>query len=388
MPSRKKTMTAASRTANPKRKRRTKRNRAGRKATGLPKVERFGATAYQRLVMDPCNGPLVRAPGFEIGADVVERVRSTYTFPRTLNSTCGYVAWFPSFHNTASGTYAPGNLYCWETTSGNIGVPPSNTTLDPMGSVPTTSGEFLPDPASAAIGSTGAFNRARTIAACMQLETLQQLSSVQGMVCTVAHMPLSAFNMNAGGTGNFTPPSVQQMLNYAASRERLSLEGHEVVWAPHERDSMLRTNGSEDTNTIFTGGSADPNSAFWRGVSGNVATTVPYTDPNSVMGIVFAWSFIVGSATGYLQLNCVKAVELQLAPRNNVIEPKISSAPGSSSKTLLSEVTAELDENYPNWRRRAVHAAMSGAARLGQLAWVNGNLLGGARAGMRSIMDG
>ncbi len=333
-----------------------RRKRQRRKRVSVDRSE------YAKLIMNPCMGPLVRAVGGDAGSNIVERVRSTFSFPITSTNTCGYLVWFPGFCNTGtSANLSAGNVFYYECTPANQTVRPVNTIADPMGHALATSGTFYPDPACDLVGSTSPFSRARTIAACLQLESVGQISAMQGMVATVCNISLATFNTLSGGTAFYQPPSVSEMLAYAAKRERLSMDGHEVIWGPNEYDASFRTNGDEDKGTVYSATSTDPNSAFWKGNVTATPTMVPVPNPGACMGVLFAWSSVM-TGGGHIVLNATKVVELELAPRGRAVEQNI--APAASGGTLISSIVEQLDSEVPGWRAHAIRAATSAATRL------------------------
>lgn len=337
---------------------------------------------YAKLIMDPCMGPLVRAVGGDTGSNIVERVRWTSGFPLTAANTCGYLVWFPGFSNTGTSTNnSAGNMYYYECTPANINVRPNNTIADPMGTVLGSSGLFYPDPACDLLGTTSPFSRVRTIAACLQLESVGQVSAMQGMIATVCNISLQTFNTLTGGASYYQPPSVAEMLAYAAKRERISMDGHEVVWGPNEFDASFRTNGEEDKGTSYSASSVDPNSAFWKGSTGTTPTMVPSPNPGAMMGILFAFSSVM-TGTGHIVFNATKVVELELAPRGRAVEQNI--APAASGGTLISSIVEQLDSNAPGWRAHAIRAATSAASRITGAALVGAPFLGNvARRALR-----
>lgn len=344
--------------------------RLGRNSGALGKASRkadastLAVRDYARLVLDPCMGPLVRSVGGENGANIVERTRITYAVPTTAGSYNGYVVWFPSFHSAGGvGANTPANMYSWECTAANLAVRPLNTVAVPMGINPATSGTFWVDPMSGVLSGTSPFSRAKAIAACMQLDSIGSISSLQGAVCTVVNISLSTFNMNSGAAGTYQPPSVQEMLSYAAKRERINLDGHEVVWGPNEGDSIFRTNGTEDSGTAVSAVGSLPNVAFWQGNAGVSATECPNPNPDKAMGVLIAWSGLT-SGTAHVQLNFTKVAELELAPRGFAVEQNIAPKPSAKQGPMLSGLLADLDEMEPGWRAHAVRHAKSAAATI------------------------
>lgn len=355
------------------------------------RATRSRVSAYARLIADPCMGPLVRAVGGDAGSNIIERVRTTLTFPNLNNNkTSGYLVWFPGFHNSGSGLpNSAGNLFAFECSTADLGVRPLNNSLSPLGSPYTAaerpSGRFHPDPANAAIASTSPFSRARTIAACMQLETVGNMSNVRGLICSVVNISLQTFNALSGSTQNYTPPSVGEMLSYAAKRERLNIDGHEVVWGPNEYDASFRTNGDEERDTTFLPNNVDSNIAFQQGNPSVSPTLCPSPNPGACMGILIAWTSLYGEY-GTISINCTKVVELELAPRGLAVEQNI--APAASGGTLISEIVTQLDTNAPGWRAHAVRAATSAASRLTGAVLAGTGYVGQIGRQALRIMDG
>lgn len=318
---------------------------------------------YMKLVNNPCNGPLVRAIGSDNGGSIIERARTIYSFPKTAGNNSGYMAWFPGFTNGATGEYSPGCCYYFENT--DAAVQPFNTVANPMGTTANTSGVFLPDPASQLIGATSPFARAKATAACMQMYSSSQISLVQGQIACVARMSLAAFDQNSGASGAILqPPSVDRLLAYAAKRVRYGLDGHELKWGPSERESQLRTAGTE------SGGSAlashtEPDACFWRGAAGTRETRIATPDPNNVYGIIFIWTGIYGANTNQNHITFTKVSELELAPRSGAIEPaprartEILSTPGFEN---VNEVVDLIDRISPEWRTSSMGTTISQVA--------------------------
>lgn len=359
---------------------------SGKKRSGLPKP----VVEYMKLVDDPCNGPLVRAIGSDSGGSIIERARSVVSFPLVAGNTNGYLAWFPGFTNPAGVNNGPGCCYYYENSA--AGTPPNNTVADPMGTVAQTSGVFLADPCAALIGGTSPFSRAKATAACMQLYSSSQISIIQGQVAYVARMSLAAFDMNNGLPGTvIQPPSVNQLLAYAAKRERYGLDGHELKWAPTERECQLRTNGTAAQGSQISD-HQEPDACFWRGVANTRETRVACPDPNNVYGIVFVWSAVYGANVNQNHITLTKVSELELAPRSGAIEPPPAgrtspSVPGFES---VNEVIDILDSVAPEWRTQAKHAAVSMTASAIGAVYTGAQTMGllrGPGQNRRMLMD-
>lgn len=315
---------------------------------------------YMHLISNPCKGPLVRAPSSGLGNSIVERVRSTITLPTTATNNCGYLMWFPSYIGTggsetsAGSKYAPGNVYLFQ--NSNTSVNPANTTATPMGlDTVTTTGVFLFDPALFSVTTGSAFSRAKTIAACTQLEFLGALSTCSGQVAIISNATLSNINQNVGGSGvEFIPPSIDQVFSYAAYRERLQLDGHEVVWRPTDNTSVLRSYAAGYAGAAQT---SVADTIFWTGEKTVVPTHVSCMEPRDACGTIIAWKGVPATANS-ISLNLIKVIELELAARSNNIE---TTCPNIESGTSISDSVHLLDELKPTWQTGTVAASLAAA---------------------------
>lgn len=299
------------------------------------------------LVADPCNGPVTASAGISSLGAVVERQRSSITFPASASDTNGYMVWFPSY-NGSTGSGLNANVFYWTCINANTGLRPSNTVANPMGTTLASSGQFLADPTAASVAFTSPFCRARCVSACMQFEFLGSLANCAGQVAVIRNLSLSAFNYNSGSALNFQPLSVDEMFAYASTRQRIDLDGTEVVWRPTDVESVLRTSGVDPSSSAF-----EPDVLFQQGVPTTSATTCANINPGAVTGIAIAWR---GHSTGQTHtVNFVKVAELELAPRNNLIEqiPR----PMAGGRPTYAKIADYLDSVAPGWQHKAMHTA-------------------------------
>lgn len=310
---------------------------------------------FDKLVMDPCHGPLVRAPGFSDGVGIVERQRATIS----LDAAQGYIVWFPSYQGAGAGvSFAPQNGLIF--TPGATNVAPVNTTASPLGTAAATSGVWLDDPAYTQLAGS-AFSRARGIAGCLQLEFLGALSSIKGQVALISNMTLANLNLAASGSlaGTLTLPTVDQMFRYAATRERLDLKGHEVRFRPTDLDCKLRGDSISYMGAQQTHGTV-PDALFWSGTVGAVAATIATASPELATGIVIAWRSCTG-IVGDLTCNMVKVSEYELAMNANLVEqPYKPAVPG----VTIASTVDKLFKMMPEWPIGSVIKGMDAASRL------------------------
>lgn len=314
------------------------------------------ALAYAKLISDPCYGPLVRSVGGGGEGSIIERVRSTVTFPSAAANTSGYVVWYPEFTGKGNyNSYASGNCFAFENASAS--VRPTNTLPAPMGKIAIDStGYFIPDPMLPNLVSASAFARSKTLAACIQLEYISKLSDCSGQIAVIQNYSLAAFDQNSGVTGSeFQPPSVNEIFAYASERDRLQLDGAEIKWCPSDDSSKFRT--SEAENIGVTSGSATlADAVFWIGSTAVEVTKLVTPNPQLVHGICIAWRGIAPTAN-CLSMNLVKVGDLELAARNNAIENPRATSDDTSIQTTISQVVSYLDGLMPQWQRVAGHTA-------------------------------
>lgn len=322
--------------------------------------------SYMNLIANPCGAPMSSALA-SYGGSVTERFRRTYTLSNGT-STCGYVIWFPTYHNegaravaatSSPSAYRPGNLVWFDNALSSYA--PLNTTASPWGmdSAVATSGKFLIDPVNDSLTDNTAFSRGRTLSACLQLEYLGKTMDTSGQVAILKNASFASLDRAPGGTFSFAPPSVDDIFNHAAVIERTQLHGHEAIWRPSEDSSVLRDSAGLGANAIATAARAD--TAFWSGTAGTQATVVSSADPANAQGIVIAWrGFQPGVA---VNINAVKVVELEVAARFNTVE----AAPLSTkSAAHVDDCVAALDAIEPDWQLGRVVQEVG--SKLGDLA--------------------
>lgn len=301
-------------------------------------------------------GPLVRSVSDTFGTGIIERVRRTNSFPLTATNTSGYVVWFPSYHNGSTlAVYNPQNLFYFE--NANPQTNPINTLANPMGSIAAdTTGTWLQDPATAVITGTSPFSRAKCIASCITADYVGAVSEAAGQVCVIKNYSLAAFNTQSGAIGQyFTPPSVDQIFNYSSTRERIRLDGHEVVWRPTEEGAVMRTNGMSPFSGALQILPSIPDSVFWGGSTGGAASQTSCSEPNDIMGICVAWKGVPAKAA-IMSIGLVKVLECELAARSNLVETDAVTKV-TNPTTSFAQVTAMADTMMPGWQNHVRGAA-------------------------------
>lgn len=336
---------AASKGSNASRKSKNKKNKRKQKKAmvgakmGINKI----VSDYAKLIVDPCNGPLVRSIDPHSATSLVQRVRKTIS----LTQSNGYALWFPSYTNgSPSGiTYnRPYNLFVFETaTPASV---PVNTAAAPMGTG-GTSGLVYNDPlyqtlATSAVGTAGTFTRAKAIAACLQLEYTGALSAAAGQVAIVRNMSMAGFV--GPSIGNMTPRTVDEMFAYAATRSRLDLNGHEVKWSPTDDQQILRTPGLIEDTTVVNRQSKLVDTCFYvPTVAGTTTTHVSGPDISEMTGILIAWRDIPAGAA---LLNLYKVAEIEIGVGSGMLEePKASSETGVRTSAIV-DALHKLDKNW------------------------------------------
>ncbi|APG77213.1 hypothetical protein [Hubei narna-like virus 11] len=384
-------------TRRPRKKAPRRKPRSRPRTSGLSKV----ITDYAKMVMDPCHSTLVRTIGTATAGSVTERLRSTIGTPtsaivsavgvRTIvPAPSGYIIWFPSYHN-GTGNLNPANCFIYTSPSSstttfvvNNDGRPTNTNALPMGTEAyDTTGLFVQDPANNLLsGAASVFSRGTTVSACLQLENLVSLSTMQGQVAVVKNYNLAAFDLNSGTNLELKAPTVNEVFAYAEERRRIDPAGHEVVWRPTDASSVARGIGNEALGKNFAG-SPYTDVCFQAGQTGINSTNLAATAPEHQYGICIAWRGMAAFTTNVglnnepITLNLIKIVDFELAARNGQIEskPKPPPAPGVSKDVGVSF----LDRVFPHWQSTTVKLAHAGAVTAA-------SMIGGSAAG--NIVDG
>jgi len=147
--------------------------------------------------------------------------------------------------------------------------------------------------------------------------------------------------------------SVDQLFGYAHERQRFNIDGHEVVWRPGDNSSVLRSNGADPAIATY-----EPDVLFIQGNPTVNTTTSAVMDPSSVMGIAIGFRGLSPGLSSTM-FNFVKCSELELAPRNNLMEEMPRPVPGP--RYSISQVTDYLDSVDPSWQSHLM-SKIGGAA--------------------------
>jgi hypothetical protein len=245
------------------------------------------------------------------------------------------------------------NLFYFENASS--AVAPINTNPNPTGMVASgTTGTFLADPAQGLVAGT-VFSRAKTLSACMQIEYVAALSLASGQIAVIKNYPLKGFYRNI--TANtIAAPTVDELFAFASIRERLPLDGQEVIWRPSDVTSVYRTGGAERGAAVIT-----TDAAFSNGVVGTSTSSFSAADPDNQYGIVIAWRG-VPDILQCVSLNLVKTVALELVPNAPFVEPTFAGSKELEEGPLpVEHSTSWLDTHIPNWQSHAMKMAGKGA---------------------------
>lgn len=342
-------------------KKMAKKKKTAKKRAGISR----GLINYAELVADPCMGPLVNGlVTGPTGGSVIERFRQTLAVPAAAaTNRDGYLVFFPSYHGAGqSKAYSNQSIFYFE--AANTSTRPTNTIAAPLGSgvLGAATGTWLTDNAYSVIsGATSPFVRAKSLAACAQLEYVGALSSSAGQICTIANISLNALIQNTTTPGvDILFPTVDEMFAYAAERRRLQIDGHEVKYRPTPEQDVYRAAGVSLEGALVN--NSEPDTLFWNGSPAATASKLTVTDPAHAQGIVIAWRGIPGTL-GSLTINLIKVVELELAPRSGVVESMMTKPTGQRGVTIES-VTKFLDDASPGWQRSAATVVGRGIKKL------------------------
>ncbi len=200
------------------------KNRQQKKPMKAPKPARSldaSAAAYARLLMDPCNAPVVHPiyPGGDAG--YLFRAETFWT-PAGAGATAGYLHWTPGYTN-----FDRTQLIFGETTGGTV----------------ATVASVLPQsysPGAAFLASN--CKAARCVAACLKITYSGSESGRAGRI---------HFGQTTGGLvdagSSYTPDAVAQSLqNYG----RTPAETVEISWKPNIADTEFN-DPSESASALF-----------------------------------------------------------------------------------------------------------------------------------------
>jgi hypothetical protein len=253
--------------------------------------------------------------------------------------------WFPSYHGVGSADYSGQNwFYFVNAATGNR---PLNTATNPLGLVAAAStGRWLVDPAYDNLKQGSIFSSARTIAACMTMDYIGPLNEAKGQFAVIQNLDVAAL---VDSKRQLEFPTVDEVFDYAITRGRLPLEGHQVVWRPSDQDAKPRQ--APDASTNFSSESTIPDALFSSGEQNLYSSRLNEPDPGEARGICIAWR---GVPENSLVFNTVKVAEYTLAMKANAVEtPVVATKPGFS----INRTVAALDEMMPGWQQSALRGA-------------------------------
>jgi len=188
----------------------------------------------------------------------------------------------------------------------------------------------------------------------MQMDELGTISTIAGQVAIVSNFSLAAFIRNSGtpySTAAPQFPSVDEIFAYASARQRIHPDGCEVIWRPNTQQCVPRTNGALSEGTNLSVSSIVPDACLWAGTPNATTgstTNVVAANPNEIYGICIAWKG-ANAAADSRSFNCIKVVNLELAPRSNQIEPVVHSTHGTPLINIES-ISDAFDKIDPGWQ--------------------------------------
>lgn len=245
--------------------------------------------AYAQMIADPCNSTLV--PGLYGSSEgMLARLKSTHALKTSGDHTCGYVLWCPEFSNPGSEVSSIqadlANLFVWQDTDPSSR--PLNTISNQFGRGDYTgiTADSIPDPVSALMGSNIVAD-ARSLGACIQMTYVGKMLDSAGEVAAISNLPMS--ELITGGP-NGDPLTVNELMVYATTKQRLGVETREVKHKPSvttggifrgEDDGMVQmdwpvttpaslTSEAETTSPVVFG-------FVWRSVAPNSPITLDFT---------------------------------------------------------------------------------------------------------------
>jgi len=355
----------------------------GRKPRGgSNSSQRMGSSmvAYQRMIADPCNSPLV--PGlYGTIEGYLSRFHSVISIPSiTINTlTSGVILWCPKFHSpgrygsnpsTVAGTSgAEYNLItsCTNSTTAGLNLTGYGVATETFVSVPgatyNDSGSLsYPDPAWNFVNGATC-SSARTLSACIKMSYFGQMATTQGMVCQI-DIPLSQVvdSLNDGsGASTLTIDSL-----FAGSQlvSRTKLDTAEQKWIPSEDGVFMSATSAAAARDIdldymvrATRGATPPTTS--------VFTTGTYAQTNNPRVIGFAWRGFAAGNTFPLQFDLYKNIDWKPEALSGITVPR--SVRVAVVPPVQSAVTA-LDSKGKSWTQEVMHEVESVASSAAKTA--------------------
>lgn len=260
------------------------------------------SSALRRLILDPCNAPLVPGPRSGINSCYVARVRTRYTFHSIAAANTGYFVWFPDYHNSTS-AQGIGSVFAFET--GTIGSAPLNTVAIPFGSSigPGFQSAYrLQDPAFPLLNTgIGPAESARTLAACISVIYTGSTVNCSGEIAIATGIdPNTLLNTSAGA-----PIAPVDVFNLAQTIRRTPENKLEIRHSPTDLNSRWRTGGYPNA---ASGNFDAVDTPLIIGVPSTNATTMPQL-ADQPPGIAVAWNALSTSNTNDLVFEITKVIE-------------------------------------------------------------------------------
>ena len=155
------------------------------------------------MVLHPCAGALALSPSRGITSDgYLLRLHKRYPLHAATANSCGYLYWFPSYHNPGLGAGATsGNFYVFETVSPSTS--PTNSDGAGVYGGEGTGGMMMADPAAAFVQSD-IVNSAKTVAACLRFTYSGAAQYTSGLVAPL--VGLDPHNVSKVERGLLFPP--------------------------------------------------------------------------------------------------------------------------------------------------------------------------------------
>lgn len=361
------------------------RKKPPKKKKGASKKGSRGAgnrmSPYARLLMDPCNAPLV--PGMHgPNNGYLSRLKKFVTlgqaYPNASSvATCGYVIWSPRYHSEGSGAISLGpgnpnsysNAFVWLTTNSALvpeNLATSTSAANPQiygssksaSATPQVSTYSIPDPANDFVVG-GLCQDARLVSACMRVTYLGTMNASDGQFCFIKNLPMEQFLYSTAAGSNPTALlSVDRLFELADAASRLGLESHEVRYRDGGSDADRFIAGEDQGVGIGANAQATPPLTGY--ISGlNQAATV--TNPN-VIGFAFR-GFTAGQLTK-LSIELHKNIEWRPAANSGIGAPIVTQL----GESKLAAAETFLDRYAPSWETMSGAATQANLSRLVQAA--------------------
>ncbi|APG76102.1 hypothetical protein 2 [Wenzhou tombus-like virus 8] len=350
---------------NHKTKTKNKRMNKTSKPARRPRVAKRNAlTPVERMIADPCHGPIEPIYTSEFGGGTVLKVRRRVPIHDLSSARNGFLLWYPDYANggqdglgTTQGKSQPvraggANLFLYEAEDPSI--PPTNSSaaggyFGTGVNAQSPEGVSLPDPGFD-IGINNNVSGMRTLGACMRIIYTGRADFRSGEFVAVHRLPSSGLVNTEGAV---TSPA--DLLTYGYDTFRT--KDKELIWRPGSNSEHPRKPGTLAFGSVSQEGVEDSfsDSAFRVGYNTQPTKVSNDSQPGESSGFGFAWFNLPANASSDVYIEITKIVQFQFSPINRTMEPVPYQIRDKAAQQTPDEAVAGVDRKCgPGWSLRDI----------------------------------